>query len=218
MMNLRAVRNAALFCAVLLIVGPASAVTYTLNELVNGSVTSFASENGLLTFSDFDVKRLKKLDGNLSLYTVTPVADGFVLTSSAFVANSGGLKKLDLAYKVKANSGLITGADMAIAGSLGTPASGRVKVEKDIDDPTSDEGTFLLTLLRNNGSLLVDSDTFAPGVLQFEVEESIRIKKVATLSSVRNSYTVTVPEPTELTLLAAGLGGLAWLGRRRAVR
>jgi hypothetical protein len=215
MLMLKRTRTAAFVLAAMLFVTPALAATFTLDDLVNGSVSSFTSDNGLLTFSDFDIKRLKKLSGNLSLYTVTTVDDGFVLTSSAFVANSGGLKKLDLTYTVTANGGgLIVGAEMEMVASR---EHGRVKVEKDIEDPTSDQGTFLLTLLRNNRSDLLDSDTFEPGAASFEVEEAIRIKKIATLTSVRNSYTV-VPEPMELSLLTAGLGGLAWIGRRRAAR
>lgn len=196
----------------LLIAGPAAAATYTLDDLVNGSVASFQSDNGLLTFSDFQVNKLKKLSGNLSLYTVTTVADGFVLTSSAFIANGGGLKRLNLSYKVSATSGSITGAEMEMDA---TRTTGRVRVDKDIEDPTSDEGTFLLTLLRNNASLLTDSDTFGPGVTALEVEEAIRIKKVSALNSVRNSYTVTVPEPAPLGLLGVGLAGLTWIGRRQ---
>jgi hypothetical protein len=217
MMSVKAVRGATLLCAILLIVSPAVAATYTLNDLVNGSVDSFVSGDGSLTFSNFDVKRLKKLDGNLSNYTVTTTATGFELSSPAFAATSGGLKRLDLSYTVKGNSGkLIVGAQMELDGSA---TSGRVKVEKDIEDPTpnSDQGTFLLTLLQSNRSFLTDSDTFSPGAAQFDVDESIRIKKVATLNWVRNTYTA-VPEPTELALLAAGLSGLAWLGRRRAIR
>jgi hypothetical protein len=215
MLMLERTRNAAFVLAALLFVTPAMAATFSLDDLVNGTVPSFTSDNGLLTFGNFDVKRLKKLSGNLSLYTVTTVADGFELRSSAFVANSGGLKKLDITYTVSANRGLITGASMAMEA---TRTSGRVKVEKDIDDPNSDQGTFLLTLLRSNRDLLDDSDTFEPGAALFEVEEAIRIKKISTLTSVRNSYTVTVvPEPMALSLLTTGLGGLAWIGRRRAV-
>ncbi|HEU4427831.1 MAG TPA: hypothetical protein VFT98_03675, partial [Myxococcota bacterium] len=197
----KATRSALVLAAMLLLVNPAAAVTFTLDQLVDGSVQSFQSDNGMLTFSDFEITKLKKLSGDLSLYTVTVVADGFELSSSAFTATSGGLKKLNLTYKVTANNGgLINGAEMVMDA---TRETGRVKVEKDIEDPNSDQGTFLLTLLRNNASLLEDSDTFE-GASSFEVEEAIRIKKVSTLHSVRNSYTV-VPEPAELSLLMAGL-------------
>jgi hypothetical protein len=189
-----------------------NAATYTLDELVNGSVSSFQSDNGLLTFSDFEIKKLKKLSGNLTLYTVTTVDDGFVLSSSAFTANSGGLKRLRFTYKVAANSGLITGATLSMEGSRET---GRIIVDKDIDSPTSDEGTSLINLLKGNTTLLSDSDEFSPGESLFEVEESIRIKKISTLTSARNSYSVTVPEPPTLSLLLAGVVGLAMYGRQR---
>jgi hypothetical protein len=198
--------------AALLVGGSASAATFTLDELVNGSVTSFTSGNGLLTFSDFDVTRLKRLSGNLSEYTITVLADGFMLTSPHLSANSGGLRKLDLTYRVTAISGLIVGADMTMDA---TRTSGRVKVEKDIEElGPGDQGTFLLLLLRNNASILSDSDTFTPGAASFVVEEAIRIKKVSSLNSLSNRYTVSVPEPAEFSLLATGLIGLAVLGRR----
>jgi len=214
MLSAKAKRGAILVCTMLLIVSPATAATYTLNDLVNGSVASFTSDNGQFTFSDFDIQRLKKLDGNLSNYTVTTTATGFELSSPAFAATRGGMKKLDLSYTVTATGiPLIIGAEMEMDASA---TSGRVKVEKDIEDADvdSDQGTFLLTLLQKNRSILTDSDTFSPGAVEFNVEESIRIKKNSTLNWVRNTY---VPEPTELALLAAGLSGLAWMGRRRVI-
>jgi len=214
MLSAKAKRGAILVCTMLLIVSPATAATYTLNDLVNGSVASFTSDNGQFTFSDFDIQRLKKLDGNLSNYTVTTTATGFELSSPAFAATRGGMKKLDLSYTVTATGiPLIIGAEMEMDASA---TSGRVKVEKDIEDAAvnSDQGTFLLTLVQKNRSILTDSDTFSPGAVEFNVEESIRIKKNSTLNWVRNTY---VPEPTELALLAAGLSGLAWMGRRRVI-
>ena len=199
-----------LVAALLLSSGAANAATYTLDQLVSG--TTFVSDDGSLTFSDFKVTKTKRLSGNLADYTVTALGDGFMLTSSEFTANSGGLRKFDLSYKVTANRGAITGASMDSAGSSTT---GRVKIEKDIEDLLSDEGTFLLNAIRSGGSILSDSDTFSPGVVSFDVEEQIRIKKVSSLTSVSNHYTA-VPEPRELSLLAAGLAGLAWLGRRRS--
>jgi hypothetical protein len=187
----------------------ANAATLTLQDLVNGA--TFQSDNGLLTFSDFEVTRLKRLNANLAEYTITTTTDGFILTSPHLTANTGGLKKLDLTYKVAAVQGTITGASMAMEG---TRQTGRIKVEKDIESPDGDEGTFLLTLLRNNASLLTDSDTFDPGETSFEVEETIRIKKISALTSLRNAYTVTVSEPAEAALLLAGLAGLAFYGRR----
>ncbi len=191
----------------------ASAASFTLAQLVSGGgVTSFDSDDGLLTFSDFKVTKTKKLSGNLSLYTVTVLADGFSLSSPEFTANGGGLRKLDLSYTVTAKAGTITGAQMAMDASR---SSGRVKVEKDIEDPLSDEGTFLLTLLRDNASILSDADTFTTGAASFEVEEAVRIKKVSQINSISNTYTV-VPEPQTLSLLGLGIAGLIWTGRRRS--
>jgi hypothetical protein len=186
-----------------------SAQGVTLAALVGGE--TITSGNGSLTFSDFEVTKIKRLSGNLELYTVTATADGITLTSSEFTANTGGLKKLDISYKVTANAGLITGATLAMQG---TRETGRIKIEKDIDATQSDAGTFLLNLLKSGSSITSDSDTFSPGEKTFDVDEQIRIKKVSSLASVTNSYTV-VAEPGTLSLLVAGLGGLAWIGRRR---
>lgn len=188
----------------------ASAVTFTLQDLVSGGQT-FTTANGL-TFSDFKVTRTKKLSGDLSLYTVTVLGDGFSLSSPEFTANNGGLRKFDMSYKVTAASGKqISGAAMDMDA---TRSTGRVKAEKDIEDPNSDEGTFLLTLLRNGRSDLNDSDTFGPGVTVLEVEEAVRIKKVSAINSLANTYTV-VAEPEILSMLGLGIAGLAWTGRRR---
>jgi hypothetical protein len=202
------------FCAFSLATG-ANAATYSLKDLANGTVASITSDDGKLTFSDFNVTRVKKLSNDLSLYTVETTTDGIILTSSEFDAQSGGMKKLDLTYTVSAVAGTITGAEMEMAASR---QSGRVKVEKDIEahDQASDAGTFLVTVLTGGASQLLDSDTFSSGEAAFDVEEQIRIKKVATLSSVRNSFTV-VPEPATLSLLLVGVGGLAVYGRRRAL-
>ncbi len=196
--------------ALVLSSGAANAATFTLDQLVNGG--TFVSDDGSLTFSDFKVTKTKHLSGNLANYTVTVLGDGFMLTSSEFTANGGGLRKFDLSYKVTANQGAITGASMD---SAGTSTSGRVKIEKDIEDLLSDEGTFLLNSIRSGGGILSDADSFSPGVVSFDVEEQIRIKKVSSLTAVSNHYTA-VPEPGELSMLAAGLAGLAWLGRRRS--
>lgn len=189
-----------------------AAATYTLDDLVNGGQT-FTSDNGLLTFSDFAVSKSKGLSSDLTLYTVTTLADGFSLSSAEFDAQTGGMRKLDFEYFVTSTGGAITGASMVLNGSA---SSGRAKVEKDIEDSGSDQGTFLIAQIRGSDLTDTDSDTFSPGASVFEVEEQIRIKKVATLGSIDDSF--TVPEPTGLSLLAAGLSGLAWLGRKRARR
>jgi hypothetical protein len=201
------------FCAVAIASG-ANAATYSLKDLTNGTITSITSGNGQLTFSNFDVTKLKKLNSDLSRYSVETTTDGIILTSSEFAASTGGLRRLDLSYTVSAVSGTIIGADLDM---VATRQSGRVKVEKDITahDPNSDAGTFLVTVLTGGVSHLSDSDTFSPGETSFDVEEQIRIKKVSTLTSVRNSF--TVPEPTTLSLLVAGVAGLALYGRRRAL-
>jgi hypothetical protein len=178
-----------------------------------GGTTSFTSDDGTLTFSDFAVTKTKKLSSDLSLYTITTTADGYVLTSGEFDAASGGLRRLDLSYKVTGTSAIVQ-ASLDIAGSRTT---GKAKVEKDIDDPASDEGTFLLAYLQSSGSSLSDSDTFSPGALSFEVDEQIRLKKVSSITSITDSYQV-VPEPTTLSLISVGLAGLAWIGRRRSIR
>lgn len=205
---------AAVAAGSLLAAGAAQAATFTLADLVSGGgTTSFTSDDGTLTFSDFSVTKTKKMSGDLSLYVITTTQSGYILTSSEFTVNSGGLRQLDLGYKVTGSSAIVQ-ASLDIAG---TRTSGRAKVEKDIDDAGSDQGTFLLAALLEGGSTLNDSDQFSPGALSFDVSEQIRIKKVASITSITDSYQV-VPEPTTLSLLGAGIAGLTWLGRRRTHR
>jgi len=201
----------AVSCGLLLSAGDARAATYTLADLVSGGGTSsFTSDDGALTFTNFDVTRTKRLSSDLSLYTVTTTQDGFVLTSGEFDAATGGYRKLDLSYTVTGSTAIVQ-AGLAIDA---TRSSGRVAVTKDIDDPSGTDGTILVTVLSGNASLLSDNDQFSPGVMSFDVEEQVRIRKVSTLSSVTNAYQV-VPEPTTAALLGAGVLGLAWFGRRR---
>jgi hypothetical protein len=199
----------AALASLLLAVG-AQAATYSLADLVGG--TTFQSDDGTLTFSNFQVSRTKNLSSDLSLYTVTTTANGFMLTSSEFDGQTGGLRKLDLSYTVTGGSAIVQAAlDLA-----GTIDSGRIKVQKDIEVQGSDEGTFLVALLRGDATLTSDSDQFETGGAAFDVEESIRIKKISTLDSVTNSFQA-VPEPGTLALFASGIAGLALIGRRRAL-
>jgi hypothetical protein len=197
---------------VLLLAGGAEAASYSLADLANGQ--TFTSDDGSLTFSNFDVTRTKNLSSDLTMYTVTTTSSGFMLTSNEFDAGTGGLRKLDLSYTVTSSSPIVE-AGLAMDGSR---QSGKIKVEKDIEAQGSDEGTFLVTVLSGNHSVLSDSDQFSPGATSFDVEEQIRIKKVASLDSVTNSFrdaAHAVPEPGTMALFAFGAAGLALIGRRR---
>lgn len=192
----------------LLVAASAQSATFTLADLVAGG--TFTSDDGKLTFSDFEVTKIKKLSGNLSLYTITTTLDGFTLSSPELTATAGGLRKLNFGYTVTASTPILqAGLDVT-----GTAATGRFKVEKDIDDPLSDEGTFLVALKTQNREELSDSDQFSTGALSFAVEEQVRIKKQSEISSITNSFQL-VPEPGTLLLLGTGIAGLFAIGRKR---
>lgn len=193
----------------LLVAASAEAATFTLADLVGG--TTFSSDDGTLTFSDFHVTKTSKLSSDLSKYTITTTADGFTLSSSELAASSGGLRKLNFDYRVTASIPIVQVA-LDVQGSRTT---GKFKVEKDIEDPSSDEGTFLLAFMSGSHSSLSDSDQFSPGAMSFDVDEQVRIKKESTISSITDSFQV-VPEPGVLMLFGAGITGLFVLGRRRA--
>ena len=201
-----------LAAASLLFAAGAQGATFTLADLVaGGGTSSFTSDDGQLTFSNFEVTRTKNLSDDLSQYTITTTSDGFVLTSSEFDAQAGGLRKLDFSYTVTASSPIVQAA-LEMEGSRTT---GRAKVEKDLELSGDEEGgTFLLTYMTAAGSSLSDSDEFSPGATSIDVDAQVRIKKVSSITSITDRYQV-VPEPGTLALVSAGMAGLFLLGRRR---
>jgi hypothetical protein len=193
----------------ILMAGAAQGVT--LADLEGGD--TLTSGDGNITFSEFDVTKMKGIDpANVE---VVATDHGFTLTSSDFAASSGGLRKLDVSYKVTVTEGTIASAVLDMAGSR---ESGRIKVEKDIEGEGDDNeaGTFLATLLTGQNSILHDQDNIDPAQGTLLVDTTIRIKKVSSLDSVTDTYDYTgVAEPTTLSLLGSGLAGLVFFGRRR---
>jgi hypothetical protein len=117
---------------------PASAVTYTLEQLTDGSQPSFDSLDGSLTFSDFDVLGTLGATNDLTQYLITPTAMGFHFEGP--IESDGGfpfLAALFLAYTVTADpsAGAILHAGIEVG--IETTGNGKAGVWEWWKDPNT---------------------------------------------------------------------------------
>jgi len=194
---------------------PAQAVT--LGDLTGGD--SLGSLDGNLMFDDFTGSISGALNPDLDQYTVEALEHGFRI-SGAFSVADGNAGGLDITYTATAlNSLQLTAAQIFFNAAVYGETASAVTIE----DLLTESGGSMIGEL----DLLVDglgADTkyaetsFAP-LAQLFAEKSILVDAqssgaiAATLSVVNQTFTV-VPEPLSLSMVAAGLIGLAAAGRR----
>jgi hypothetical protein len=195
-----------------------AAPALTLQDLDAGAV--FASGDGTLTFSfaPGSISLNGSLDPDLSLYPVTPLPDGFEI-SGPLAVFAGAFGGITMGYQVAPALGLaLDGADLLIAGlatGIGALASAGT---------TLGNGIALGTVLTGFGlNQATDSAGFAPegplqGVTAIQLM-ALGAGELSLLQTLRQRFSVQgVAEPSATLLLAAGLSGLAFLGRGRPGR
>lgn len=197
----------------------AHAASIGLDALVGGATLD--SDDGTLTFSDFQVVLTMNLTSDLSQYTVTSRDDGFRIAGpfDAPVGVDEGAQ-MTLLYSVAAHGGAtLEQASGQIQASGGGPGSSAVLLEQFFDD-----GSLLATMqddvdpLPGSAGILFDLSGLGLGALDVRKEifvEADDLEASGSVDFVDQGFQVSVPEPGSAGLLALGLGGLAVAGRRR---
>jgi hypothetical protein len=189
--------------------GPARALS--LADAVAGG--SFFSGNGLLEFSDFSASTVGSIPSDLSLYDITILDDGFIL-SGVFSAAGGEVGDMLLSYDVTSASP-ITQAHLGFNGqAIGQGAQAAVT-----ETFTGLNESLFVYAIGDDGQQLEDS-VLLGGEFGLEVFKDIQVDSslidggaggIATISLIRQTF--DVPEPSVGLLSLLGVACLL-TGRR----
>jgi hypothetical protein len=200
----------ALALAALLVSSKAQALSYTLQELTDGTTASITV--GSLTFSGFLANVQGALGSNLSAFSVEVVGTDLQI-SGPFSVGAGQVGQLVVEYSVSSTvpfasasltvDGAVTGGYAAVGEEwFNSSGGGLLAVTRVQLNPGDTHGTFSSPFPTNPGSL--------------RVQKEITLVDGASLTGpIVQGYTV-VPEPSIALLMGAGLAGLAFQGRRRS--
>jgi len=197
-------------------VHPPNLPGFSLARLIEGG-GSFTSNNGKVTFGDFDAVAGGIAVEDFRFYRVVPLGDGFRLMTP-LLALLGHDASLELSYSVEAADGLLIDA---VHLSFHSAA---ILAKASVDMDLYDEGDQLAHLrvwdrgFFHPGGKKHDRQRLSPAVPGFDVEELIKLRAglIAATRSVDHHFkTAPVPEPTTALLMGLGLAGLALSGRRR---
>ncbi len=194
---------------------PLASEALTLQDLNAGA--SFTSSGGELSF-DFAAGGIAlsgALPTDLSQYTVLPTASGFLVSGPTAVLGPAAFGALTLAYRVSAGAGLaLTGASLQASGIAFGPGA------LTIASAGLSNGAALGVLLSASGGTGATDGTAFAATGFLDALASLQLfamtpGDVAAFGSVQHGYGwISVPEPSTLGLLAAGLLGLGLKGSR----
>jgi hypothetical protein len=200
----------------LVLAAPLASSALTLQDLNAGA--SFTNTGGQLTFefAAGSIALSGALPADLAQYTVLPTASGFIVSGPLGVLGPAAFGALTLAYRVVAGAGLeltsalLQGSGLAFgSGAFAVASSG-----------LSNGAGFGILLTQGGGTGTTAGASFG-GVSFLDALANVQLfallpGDMASLGSVQHGYGwVAVPEPAASLTLAAGLVGLALLGRRR---
>lgn len=207
----RRLRMAAALTLGLALVAP-GVQALTLADLDGGGSFSVGS----LFFSDFDVSAAGDISLDLADYPVQLLSDGFRLSGplSVLLGDAGTLL---ISYTVSALDPILVGASVSAAGVAIDAGSQAWVGESLFDAANVPIGALFAYAIDGVGAVPFDSAGFAATSF-VNVAKTLHVEGglFAALPVIDQRFLV-VPEPLTLALLALGLGGLAFWGRKHEV-